>query len=161
MAKQVLIVEDDLGLSQLLAEHLRRWGYDPHVLNEGQDAVNWVRINLPEVVLLDLLLPDVDGFTICETLKLDRETNLIPIVMITALAGEQDKVHGLQVGANRYLTKPFATADLQRTIQEATAWKEDLIKRGAKGEIRFQLVSDSKYLEELNHLLASLFLFRV
>ena len=157
--KQVLIVEDDLGLGQLLAEHLRRWGYDPHVLNEGKDVVNWVRINMPEVVLLDLLLPDVDGFTICETLKLDRETNLIPIVMITALAGQQDKVHGLQVGANRYLTKPFATADLQRTIQEATAWKEDLKKRGAKGEIRFQLVSDSKYLEELNHLLASLFLF--
>ena len=160
MALKVLIVEDEPELAQLLAEHLRRWGYDPHILNEGQEVVNWVRSNPPEVILLDLLLPDADGFSICETLKLDRETNLIPIIMITALSGQQEKVHGLQVGANCYLTKPFSAEDLERTIKEAIAWKEDLQKRGTQGDIRFQLVSDSHYLEELNHLLGSLFLSR-
>ncbi len=159
MTRTALVVEDEKDTGFLLAEHLKRWGFDPTVFEEGQKAVPWVRANQPSLILLDLLLPDVDGFSICETLKLDRETNLIPIIMITALAGEEDKVHGLQVGANRYLTKPFTLDELNRAIQDAFAWQDDLTKHGTEGEIHFQLQSDTEYLEELNHLLASLFLF--
>ena len=111
------------------------------------------------MILLDLLLPDIDGFSICETLKLDRETNLIPVIMVTALSGQEDKVKGLQVGANRYLTKPFTADDLGKAIQDAFNWQEDLKRRGTEGEIRFHLQSDTQYLDELNHLLGSLFLF--
>src|SRR5262245_10576519 len=159
MSRKALVVEDEKELGMLLAEHLRRWGYEPTVLNEGKPVIPWVHANQPSLILLDLLLPDTDGFSICETLKLDRETNLIPIIMVTALSGQEDKVKGLQVGANRYLTKPFTADDLHKAIGEAFAWQEDLRRRGTEGEIRFQLQSDTEALEELNHLLGSLFLF--
>jgi len=159
MSRKALVVEDEKELGMLLGENLRRWGYEPTVLNEGKLAIPWVRQHQPSLILLDLLLQDMDGFSICENLKLDRETNLIPIVMVTALSGQEDKVKGLQVGANRYLTKPFSADELAKAIQDAFAWQEDLKRRGTEGEIRFQLQSDTQYLEELNHLLGSLFLF--
>ncbi|MCI0378536.1 MAG: response regulator [Gemmataceae bacterium] len=159
MVRKALVVEDEKELGQLLGEHLKRWGYEPTVLNEGKPAVPWVRHHRPAVILLDLLLPDIDGFSICETLKLDRETNLIPVIMVTALSGDEDRFKGLQVGANRYLTKPFTADELHRAIDDAFTWQEDLKKNGAEGEIRFKLQSDTQFLEELNHLLGSLFLF--
>src|SRR5436190_596073 len=126
MSRTALIVEDEKDTGALLGEYLRRWGFDPTVLVEGTSAVAWVRSNKPDLILLDLLLPGVDGFTICENLKLDRDTNLIPIIMITALTDPEDKVHGLQVGANRYLTKPFNSVDLQKAVEEAFAWREEV-----------------------------------
>ncbi len=159
MVRKALVVEDDQNTAFLLGEHLRRWGFDPILMHEGLPVVSWVRENQPDVVLLDLMLPDVDGFTICETLKLDRDTNLIPIIMVTALAEQEDKVHGLQVGANQYLTKPFTSEALNRAINAAFAWQEELKSKGTKGEIRFHLQSDTSYLDELNQLLASLFMF--
>jgi DNA-binding response OmpR family regulator len=159
MPRVALVVEDERDTGLLLGEHLRRWGFDPTVLGEGKPAISWVRENKPELILLDLLLPDMDGFEICETLKLDRETNLIPIIMITCLSGEEDKFHGLQVGANRYLTKPFTAEGLNQAIKDAFGWLEGLKRHGTEGEIRFQLRSDAQFLEELNQLLASLFLF--
>src|SRR5216683_7650628 len=159
MAQKALIVEDELDTGHLLAEILRRRGYDPTVLAEGKPAVSWVQENRPELILLDLMLPDIDGYDICETLKLERDTNLIPIIMVTARDTPKDKVHGLQVGANHYLTKPFTVEQLTQAIDRALAWRDDLERRGTAGEIHFQLQSDTEYLEELNHLLASLFLF--
>jgi two-component system, OmpR family, response regulator len=159
MSRIALIVEDEKDTGALLGEHLRRWGFRPTVLTEGPPALNWVRQNKPDLILLDLLLPGMDGFTICEHLKLDRDTNLIPIIMITALTDAEDKVHGLQVGANRYLSKPFVPSELQSAIREVTDWRDDIQKNGTEGEIRFHLQSDAQYLEELNHLLSSLFLF--
>jgi CheY-like chemotaxis protein/anti-sigma regulatory factor (Ser/Thr protein kinase) len=159
MVRKALVVEDEVDVGQILAEHLRRWGYEPTVLTEGKPVIPWVRAHQPDVVLLDLMLPDIEGFTICEHLKLDRETNLVPIVMVTALTGEKNRLHGFQVGANRYLTKPFTAEDLRKAVQESQVWREDLRRRGTEGEIHFQLQSDSQTLEELNHLLASLFLF--
>jgi two-component system OmpR family response regulator len=159
MTPRALIVEDERDTGQILAEHLRHWGYEPTILTEGRPAVPWIREHQPSLVLLDLLLPDADGFQICETLKLDRETNLIPVIMVTALSGDDERVRGLQVGANRYLTKPFTANDLHRAIQDALAWQDDLKRRGTDGEIHFQLQSDTQYLDELNGLLGSLFLF--
>ena len=117
MTRKALVVEDERDTGQILAQHLRNWGYEPTVLQEGKPAVGWVREHRPSLVLLDLLLPDMDGFEICETLKLDRETNLIPVIMITALSGQEERVHGLQVGANRYLTKPFTKDELLNAIE--------------------------------------------
>jgi CheY-like chemotaxis protein/anti-sigma regulatory factor (Ser/Thr protein kinase) len=159
MLRKALVVEDERELGQLLGEHLRRWGYEPTIFQEGSRVVPWVREHQPAVVLLDLLLPDVDGYTVCETLKLDRETNRVPVVMVTALSGEEERVKGLQVGANRYITKPFSADELQRAIRDAIAWQEDLLHNGTEGEIQFKMQSDLHYLEELNHLLGSLFLF--
>jgi CheY-like chemotaxis protein/anti-sigma regulatory factor (Ser/Thr protein kinase) len=159
MVRKALIVDDEIELGQILAEHLRRWGFEPTVHTEGKDAVDWSRHQQPEVLLLDLMLPDVDGYSICETLKLDRETNRIPIIMTTALSGHEDMVRGLQVGADRYLTKPFTSDQLHQAMTDAFAAQEEMGKHGTEGAIRFHLQSDTQYLEELNHLLGSLFLF--
>lgn len=159
MGRKALVVDDDKDLAYLLGEHLRRWGYEPTLMYEGKPVVGWVRRNQPALVLLDVDLPDEDGFSVCETLKLDRETNLIPVIMVTILDGQPDKVHGLQVGANRYLTKPFSADSLHKAIQDAFNWQEDLKRCGTDGEIHFKLQSDTQYLEELNHLLGGLFLF--
>jgi two-component system, OmpR family, response regulator len=159
MTPRALIVEDERDTGQILAEHLRHWGYEPTILTEGRPAIPWIRQHQPSFVLLDLLLPDADGFQLCETLKLDRETNLIPIIMVTALSGDDERVRGLQVGANRYLTKPFTANDLHGAIQDALSWQDDLKRRGTDGEIHFHLQSDTQYLDELNGLLGSLFLF--
>lgn len=159
MERKALVVDDDKDLAYLLGEHLRRWGFEPTLMHEGKPVVAWVRRNKPAVVLLDIDLPDEDGFSVCETLKLDRETNLVPVIMVTILDGQQDKVHGLQVGANRYLTKPFSTESLHKAIRDAFEWQEDLTRNGTDGEIHFKLQSDTQFLDELNHLLAGLFLF--
>jgi CheY-like chemotaxis protein/anti-sigma regulatory factor (Ser/Thr protein kinase) len=159
MVRKALIVEDEADTASLLAEILKRRGLEPTVFQVGKPAVPWTREHRPDLILLDLLLPDLDGFAICEDLKLDRETNLIPIVMVTALDQPQDKVRGLQLGANYYLTKPFTMEQLNNAITQVFAWREELERHGTEGEIHFKLQSDMQYLEELNHLLGSLFLF--
>lgn len=159
MTRQALVVEDEQDTGMLLAELLRRWGYAPTVLNEGKPAIPWVHKHLPDLILLDLLLPDMDGFEICELLKLERETNLIPVIMISALSAREDRLKGLKVGANQYLPKPFTAEQLQQAIEYALTWKRDVERQGKHGEVRFQLQSDTRFLEELNNLLSSLFLY--
>ncbi len=159
MAPLALVVEDEQDTGFLLAEHLRRWGYEPTVLSEGKPAVPWVRQHNPDIILLDLLLPDMDGFQICEALKLERDTNLIPVIMISALSAREDKLRGLKVGANQYLPKPFTAEDLHAAVQAASHWRDQLEREGKKGEVRFELQSDTRFLEELNSLLSSLFLY--
>lgn len=159
MSRKALIVEDDLPAGQLLAEILKRLGFEPTLFAQGAGAVDWVRQNQPELVLLDLMLPDVSGFDICRDLKLDRSTNLVPIIIVTACAGHDAMVHGLQVGANHYLTKPFGLDELELAIEQVLSWRKELEQTGASGEVRFQLKSDMRYLEQLNHLLASLYLY--
>ncbi len=155
---QVLIVEDEVETGELLAQHLHRRGFTPTLVTHGTEAIRKARELMPDVLLLDLMLPDIDGFTVCETLKLDRETNLIPIVMVTALNDRADVVRGWQVGANRYITKPFTLDQLSHAIAEAVAWREDVERHGTNGEIHFEFQSDVQYLDDLNHLLAALFL---
>jgi anti-sigma regulatory factor (Ser/Thr protein kinase) len=118
-----------------------------------------VQQHQPDLILLDLLLPDIEGFEICEMLKLERDTNLIPIVMVTALDAPEQKIHGLQVGANQYLTKPFTSDELQKAIQNAFTWREEVQQQGMHGAVRFHFQSDTRYLEELNSLLSSMFLY--
>ena len=105
------------------------------------------------------MLPDVDGYQICEALKLDRATNLIPVVMVTARDQPQDRVHGLEVGANGYVVKPFSLEQLNEVITQALAWQAGIRRMGAQGEILFRLQSDTRYVEQVNNLLASLYLF--
>ena|SRR5437773_2155059 len=159
MARKALVVEDEEDTGTLLCEILRHKGFEPTHLMEGKPAIPWTRQHRPDLILLDLMLPDADGYQICEDLKLDKETNLIPTIMVTALGAHKDKVHGLQVGANSYLTKPFTVEQLSKAIDEVVAWKGEMQQHGTDGEVHFQLQSDTKYLEELNDLLAALFLF--
>lgn len=156
---RALVVEDERATGELLAEILRRRGFQPELLLEGKGAVDWARLHRPDLILLDLMLPDVDGYRICEALKLDRATNLIPILMVTARDRPQDRVEGMEVGANGYLVKPFSMEQLNNAIDLVLAWRADIERRGAEGEIQFRLQSDTRYVEQVNNLLASLFLY--
>jgi len=159
LSKTALIVEDDAMLADLLVAVLKQMGFESTTLGEGTAAADWVRQHKPDLVMLDLMLPGRSGYDICQELKLDRETNLTPIVMCTALTQHEDMLRGLRVAANFYLTKPFTIDQLRHAIDHAFAQRSELEKTGAHGEIHFWLKSDTQYLEELNHLLSSLLLF--
>jgi CheY-like chemotaxis protein/anti-sigma regulatory factor (Ser/Thr protein kinase) len=145
MRQKVLIVEDEIELAELLAAHLANWGYEPTLMHEGTGVTDWVREHRPDLILLDLML--------------SRDTNLIPIVMVTALADPADRSRGLEVGANHYLAKPFSAAALQAAIASAVARVEDLTRSGTQGEIHFRLKSETQHLDDLNQMLGSMFLF--
>ena len=156
---RALVVEDEPSTGELLAEILRRRGFESTLFTEGREAAVWSKQNQPDLILLDLMLPDIDGYQICEALKLDRTTNLIPVVMVTARDQPQDRVHGLEVGANGYVVKPFSLDQLNEAITQALAWQAGIRRAGAQGEILFRLQSDTRYVEQVNNLLASLYLF--
>ena len=157
MVRKVLIVEDEPDMAALMAQVLRLRGFDSHAMITGKGAASWVSENRPDVVLLDLMLPDISGYDICKDIKLDRETNLTPVVFVTALGERQDRIHGLQVGGNGHLTKPFTIDQLHGVVEKALEWRAEMEKAGAQGDIHFQLKSDTQYLDELNDLTASLF----
>jgi two-component system, OmpR family, response regulator len=159
MNRKALIVEDDPDIGFLLSEYVQARFFEPTWLDTGTSVVGWAREHQPDLILLDLMLPDRDGYDICQDLKLDRHTNLIPVIMATARVGPEDRKHGLEVGANFYLTKPFTEAQVEEAIHHVLAWRDELEHHGAEGEIHFHLPSDTRYLDELNHLLASLFLY--
>jgi DNA-binding response OmpR family regulator len=159
MARTALIVEDDTILSELLAVVLKQMDFQPTVLHEGTDAAARVRELRPDVVLLDLMLPGRNGYDICQELKLDRETNRTPIIICTARTQHEDLLQGLRVGANFYLTKPFTIDQLHHAVEHVLGWRTELEAAGAAGEVHFQLQSDTQYIEELNRMLSSLFLF--
>ena len=126
-------------------------------LFEGQHVVDAVRRYTPEAILLDVMLPDVDGYTLCEQLKRNRETNLTPILMVTALSDANHRAQGVRVGANAYVTKPFVPDQLFLAIDAALAWRHEHQTHGTTGEIQFDIRSELAYLHQVNDLLTDLF----
>jgi len=157
--REALIVEDELATGEILKEMLRRQHFKATLHTHGAEAVQWVREHKPDLVVLDLMLPDKHGLDICREIKLDRETNLTPVIIASALDRHEDMVRGLEVGADFYLTKPFTLEQLEEAIREAMAWRDEMRKSGTNGEIEFQFRSDLQYLKQLSHLLSSLLLF--
>ncbi|MDE1920573.1 MAG: response regulator [Candidatus Omnitrophica bacterium] len=115
--KKILVVEDDRDISELIAYNLQREGYDVACLYDGAQVVDFVRKRKPELIVLDLMLPEIDGIEICRTLKSDASTGHIPIVMLTAKGEEADVVVGLQMGADDYIPKPFSPKVLVARIK--------------------------------------------
>ena len=111
MAK-VLVVEDEHALSELLSYNLTKEGFTVAVAADGEDALYMVEEDAPDIVLLDWMLPNVSGVEICRQLRARNQTRDIPIIMLTARGEEEDRVRGLQTGADDYLTKPFSMSEL-------------------------------------------------
>jgi len=109
----VLIVEDDLNIVDLIRSNLVVRGFDTLVSNEGARALNLLDTETPDIVLLDLMLPDVDGLEIC---RLIRERSSVGVIVVSARGGERDKVSALNVGADDYMTKPFSIEELLARI---------------------------------------------
>lgn len=115
--QQIFVVEDEKDLVELLTYNLEKDGY--RVLSEMDGAAALKRIpeKMPDLVLLDLMLPKTDGLTICKTLKSNPKTSHIPVVMLTAKGEESDKIVGLELGADDYVTKPFSVKELLARIR--------------------------------------------
>lgn len=106
--KKILIVEDEEDVMELIRYNLAKEGFDCDAVYNGQEAIEKAQATLPDLVLLDLMLPEVDGLEVCKRLKSSPQTEHIPIVMATARSDEADIVTGLELGADDYITKPFS-----------------------------------------------------
>jgi anti-sigma regulatory factor (Ser/Thr protein kinase)/CheY-like chemotaxis protein len=159
MTGDALIVARDGEAVRLLADRLRERGFSPTVLAEGKPALAWARQHRPALIFLGLEAADLDGATICEALKLDRDTNLIPVVTLTPQGQMNHKpACGYLVGANLQLPVPFTPEQLEAVIEQAVDWQAQQRRSGTRGVVHVNLQSDLAYLDELNKVLSSLFL---
>jgi len=118
MAKEkILIVEDERSLSDVLSYNLRREGYEVLVANEGREGLRKAQTVLPNLIVLDLMLPILSGLDVCRELRASSKTATIPIIMVTAKTEETDQVVGFAVGADDYVTKPFSVKVLLQRIK--------------------------------------------
>jgi len=157
MPRTVLIIDDERDINDFLASLVQARDFQPVQLYSGSQVAAAVRAHQPAVILLDLMLPDLDGFAVCDQLKRNRETNLVPVIMVTALNDADHHAAGVRVGANGYLTKPFTPEQLYEAIDAALAWRVEHEQRGTHGEINFDIRSETSYLAQANDLLSDLF----
>jgi two-component system, OmpR family, phosphate regulon response regulator PhoB len=124
MSAKILVVEDEEAISQLLAYNLEREGFRVNVAPDGDEALVAVAEARPDLVLLDWMLPNVSGIELCRQLRARGETREIPIIMLTARGEEEDRIRGLDIGADDYVTKPFSMSELvarMRAVLRRTA----------------------------------------
>ncbi len=114
---RVLVIEDERGLTEVLNYNLQREGYETVVAHDGQEGLRKAQTLLPDLILLDLMLPVMSGLEVCRELKAGERTRDIPIVMLTAKAEETDQVVGFSLGADDYVTKPFSVKVLMQRIK--------------------------------------------
>jgi two-component system alkaline phosphatase synthesis response regulator PhoP len=109
---RILVVEDDRDIADLIVHYLGNAGHETQVLTNGADAIPTARRTLPDVLILDRMLPGLDGLEICRAMRSDPATAGVPIIMLTARAEESDRIVGLELGADDYVTKPFSPKEL-------------------------------------------------
>jgi len=113
MSGRILIVEDEQDLADTLSYNLEKEGYQTDVVHSGKEAIESVTTGLvPDLVLLDLMLPDISGIEVCRQLKMNEKTRAVPVLMLTAKGEEIDRVVGFEVGADDYVVKPFSVREL-------------------------------------------------
>lgn len=127
---KILIVEDDRSLADVLDYNLRQEGYETIVSNDGQDGLTQAKLKVPNLVLLDLMIPVIDGLEVCRRLRADPVTRGLLILMLTAKSEETDQVAGFSVGADDYVTKPFSVKILQERIRALLRRRADAAQPG-------------------------------
>lgn len=114
MAEKILVVDDELALQETVAYNLKRQGYEVETCGDGPSALEAARTHKPDLILLDIMLPGIDGFELCRILRSEMNT---PVLMLTARDDEIDRVVGLEVGADDYMTKPFSMRELMARVK--------------------------------------------
>ena len=132
----ILIIEDEPDISELIEYNLTQFGYSILVSNNGENGIENTRKHLPDLILLDLMLPGINGIDVCRILKNDKDTSDVSIIMLTALGQEEDIVKGLETGADDYVTKPFSFPVLEARIQS-------VLRRGIKDNIENDNIHNS------------------
>lgn len=117
MNQRILVIEDEANIQELLKYNLEKNGYKVTVVDNGIDGLEEALASAPDLILLDLMLPGLDGLEVCKKLRMEKSTKKIPIFMLTAKSEELDKVLGLELGADDYITKPFSIKELIARIR--------------------------------------------
>ncbi|HEV8260337.1 MAG TPA: phosphate regulon transcriptional regulator PhoB [Burkholderiales bacterium] len=135
MAATILVVEDEPAIQELIAYNLKQAGHQPLRADNAEQAMNLVQNALPDLVLLDWMLPGLSGIDFARRLRTDKRTRTVPIIMLTARSDEQDKLTGLDTGADDYITKPFSPRELNARIKavlrrRAPQMTDDVVQLG-------------------------------
>jgi two-component system alkaline phosphatase synthesis response regulator PhoP len=117
MAARILIVEDDADIAELVGRYLDKAGFTTERVASGRDALGQLAARPPDLIVLDVMLPHVDGLEICRIVRASEKTAAIPIIMLTARAEESERIVGLELGADDYLAKPFSPSELVARVR--------------------------------------------
>jgi len=150
--RQVLIVEDETEIAELIEFHLRREGLSARIVASGRAALEAIRMEAPDIVILDLMLPDLDGLEVCRRIRQNPEINAVPILMVSAKGEEADIVTGLELGADDYVTKPFSTKVLVARVRNILRRTDRSVPNGA--ESRLVLRGGELVIDPERHLVA-------
>ncbi len=140
--KKILVVDDEKDLIALVSLHMKMAGFEILTASNGEKALDLSRIEKPDLIILDLMLPKIDGWQVCERLRQDIATQDIPVIMLTARAETEDKLKGFEVGADDYVTKPFSPRELVARVKRVLARAEaepTMPKRYIKGKVEIDL----------------------
>jgi DNA-binding response OmpR family regulator len=116
---KILVVEDDLDVAEMLNAYFRVQGYEVFTVNWGEDGVRACQTIDPDLVVLDIRLPDIDGYEVARRLRTDRRTQDVPIIFLTEKRDRADRLHGLEIGGDDYITKPFDVQELRLRVRNA------------------------------------------
>jgi DNA-binding response OmpR family regulator len=125
---KILIVEDDLDVAEMLNAYFRVQGYEVFTVNWGEDGVRSSQQDHPDLIILDIRLPDIDGYEVARRMRADRRTSDIPIIFLTEKRDRSDRLQGLELGADDYITKPFDVQELRLRVRNA-------LKRVSQGSL--------------------------
>ena len=114
---QILVAEDDRDIASLITHYIQKAGWQAHVATSGDDALAHARKQPVDIAILDVMLPGISGLEVCRLLRADRATAALPIIMVTARAEETDRIMGLEIGADDYISKPFSPNELMARIR--------------------------------------------
>jgi two-component system phosphate regulon response regulator PhoB len=136
LKERILVIEDEPDLLELIEVNLKAAGFDIVSETTGTAGLNTARKSIPALIVLDVMLPELDGLEICKMLRRDTATAAIPILMLTARASELDRVLGLELGADDYVTKPFSTRELVLRVKNLLK-RKNAVPSGESTEIQF------------------------
>ena len=138
MSSLIAIVEDEEDIAELVSVNLEKNGFATKVFHEAKPFMLFLRKKLPELIILDLMLPDTDGLELAKNLKKEPRFSKVPIIMLTARGEEADKIAGLEIGADDYVTKPFSPRELVARVK-AVLRRDEAKKEERKGGLRIAL----------------------
>ncbi len=146
---RVLVVEDDKDIAELIAHYLQKAGHAVEIAASGTTALKQAKESPPDLILLDLMLPGMDGLLVCQALRADPATALIPIIMLTARAEEVERIAGLELGADDYVTKPFSPREL---VARVAALLRRIQRKAPSGALRYgpMTIDPDRHIVEVN-----------
>ena len=125
MAKQVLLAEDEANIAESISFLLERAGFSVTVVADGREALDTALDNVPDVLVLDVMLPELDGYEILRQLRADHRCKALPVLMLTAKGQREDREMALKCGADKFITKPFSNAEIVSAVKELAGGQAD------------------------------------